>query len=229
MRVTYYSHGQRGDVTVPVLEQADNHAVYAQSIRVDVLPLFDRSYPHVLDIGCANGATGALLKKQGLCSHVTGIEPFAPHIPFAQAQLDQVYHANIEDVLPKLPAQTFDCILCLDVLEHLVDPWTVWQRLPALLKPDGIVICSIPNVQHYSVSLPLVLFGHWRYTTAGLLDSSHLRFFTKEGIQTLLRSSSLKEEIIQAKMGRAARVLNRLSLGLWSGLLSYQYLTRSRK
>ena len=216
-------------MTVPVLEQSDNHAVYAQSIRIDVLPLFDRSYSHVLDIGCANGATGALLKQQGLCSHVTGIEPFAAHIPFAKTQLDQVYHASVEEALPNLPIQSFDCILCLDVLEHLVDPWTVWQRLPALLKPGGIVICSIPNVQHYSVSLPLVFFGHWRYTTAGLLDATHLRFFTKEGVRALVSSNQLQVEVLEAKMGPAARVLNRLSLGLCSGLLSYQYLTRSRK
>lgn len=208
---------------------AENHAVYARSTRLDILPLFDRPYAHILDIGCASGTTGALLKKQALCSRVTGIEPFADHIPLALAQLDRVYHATVEQALAELLPEQFDCILCLDVLEHLVDPWSVWQKLPDLLKPSGIIICSIPNIQHYSVSLPLVLCGKWRYSPAGLLDCSHLRFFTKEGVQELLNMSALSHEIFKANMGQTARILNRLSFGLLSGILSYQYLTRSRK
>ncbi|APB98150.1 class I SAM-dependent methyltransferase [Polynucleobacter asymbioticus] len=206
-----------------------DHAVYGASVRTDIVPLFDRSYARVLDIGCSTGNTGALLKERSLCDWVTGVELFEETANIARTRLDHVITGSIESALDQIESQSFDCILCLDVLEHLVDPWTVVSALREKLKEGGILICSIPNIRHFSIVFKLLFCGRWNYTDSGILDRTHLRFFTKSSCEDLLNIAGMKLEHIGGEIAPTSKPLSNASLGLLNDLLIGQYLTRSRK
>ena len=93
--------------------------------------------------------------------------------------------------------ETFDYIILSDVIEHLRNPWQAMKNLAAFLKPGGAVVVSVPNVMHCSV-FRMMLQGRWTYADAGILDRTHLRFFTLFEIAALLREAALEPEYIQA-------------------------------
>jgi len=214
------------DYTTPLM---GDHTVYSASMRVDILPLFDRPYARVLDIGCSTGNTGVMLKERGLCQWVSGVELFEETASIARTRLDHVVVSPIEEALEQIADQSFDCILCLDVLEHLVDPWRVLEQLSKKLKPQGVLITSIPNIRHVSVLFKLFLLGRWTYTDSGILDRTHLRFFTKQSVLSLLDLPQLHLEKVSHLVSRRLRWAHWLSAGMLSGFLTSQYLTRSRK
>jgi len=205
------------------------HKVYSVSLRTDILPLFDRKYSNVLDVGCSTGNTGVMLKDRQLCDFVTGIELFEETAKVAKTRLDVVIVGPVEVALNQIADHSQDCILCLDVLEHLVDPWGVIKALGRKLKTDGIIICSIPNVRHISVLFNLIFLGRWQYTDSGILDRTHLRFFTKVSCRQLASLRGFTLENIHGRLGPKSRLLNYLSLGIFRNFLFGQYLMRSRK
>jgi 2-polyprenyl-3-methyl-5-hydroxy-6-metoxy-1,4-benzoquinol methylase len=146
----------------------------------------------------------------------------------ARGRLDEVYEGNIEQIdLPIAPG-SLDVVLCLDVFEHLIDPWTTASRLARLLKRGGALIASIPNVRHFRVVMPLLLRGRWDYAEFGLMDRTHLRFFTEHSASQLVRQAGLRVDAVrksglESKRKRAALAL---SAGLLEPLLVFQYLIR---
>jgi SAM-dependent methyltransferase len=136
--------------------------------------------PHagrILEVGCAGGRLGHELKRQDSGRYVAGVERDPDAARAARRRLDEVFELDVEAGVPPVERGFFDCILFGDVLEHLVDPEDVLRRYRELLAPDGLVLASIPNVQHFSVVKSL-LRGDFMYQPAGLLDATHLRFFT---------------------------------------------------
>jgi 2-polyprenyl-3-methyl-5-hydroxy-6-metoxy-1,4-benzoquinol methylase len=139
---------------------------------------------------------------------------------------------SIEKVDLPFEENTIDVILCLDVLEHLVDPWAVVSRLHTLLKPGGMLICSIPNVRNFRVVLPLLLLGRWRYREYGILDKTHLRFFTKKSAIALVGCSGLVVDMVRStglEKWSKDTIANLLSLTVFRSLFEYQYLIRAIK
>jgi hypothetical protein len=104
--------------------------------------------------------------------------------------LDHVWNTSVEQALAEIPADSLDCIVAADVLEHLVDPWSVLAELRHRLVPEGIIVASIPNIGHWQVISEL-LEGTWQYTGEGLLDRTHLRFFTRRSIRELFWTAGL--------------------------------------
>lgn len=151
----------------------------------------------VLDVGCAAGDTAQALASRGCV--VSGIDIDAAAAEPARAVLEELVIADIDrDPLSEhFKPASFDAILFGDVLEHLVDPWNALRDAITLLRPEGRVLVSIPNVAHASVRLSLLL-GEWRYTEKGLLDRTHLRFFTLEGVLELLESAGLVVEELRS-------------------------------
>ena len=105
-----------------------------------------------------------------------GIEIDAAASAVAASRLDRVLCGSVETVDLGFLRNSVDCIVYGDVLEHLIDPWSVLKNHRTLLKNDGRMIACIPNIQHWAVITNL-LHGHWPYQTDGLLDITHLRFF----------------------------------------------------
>jgi 2-polyprenyl-3-methyl-5-hydroxy-6-metoxy-1,4-benzoquinol methylase len=139
----------------------------------------------VLELGCAGGHVTRALNKQGC--RVTGIEIDPEAAMRARAFAEEILTADLCDVswADKLEPEDFDVVLAADVLEHLTDPLRVLRACRSVLKPTGSLVVSLPNVAHADVRLAL-LQGEFDYRPWGLLDDSHLRFFTKQSAVDLL-------------------------------------------
>ncbi len=205
------------------------HDVYSASMRLDILPLFDRKYSQVLDVGCSTGNTGVLLKARKLCDFVTGVEPFEATATIAKQGLDRVIEGSIENAIHEISDESMDCVLCLDVLEHLVDPWRVIDELGRKVKVGGVLICSLPNIRHVSILFNLLVLGKWTYTESGILDRTHLRFFTRGSTHSLVAIEGFEVEEMKGNLGLKSRILNYLTLGILRDFLIGQHQTRSRK
>jgi len=143
----------------------------------------------VLEFGCATGYMSEVLGTRNGCT-VTGIEISPEAAEIARERCDRVIVGDAEelDYEELFGKERFDAILFVDVLEHLKEPAAVLGRVRPFLSRKGAVIASIPNIAHGSVRLAL-LAGEFRYRDLGLLDDTHLRFFTREGVRDLFEGS----------------------------------------
>ena len=185
--------------------------------------------PECLEIGCGSGNTLVWLKGLKHCAWVGGVEMMPDAAARAREKLDEVYPVNVEQNTIPIPERSLDLILCLDVLEHMVDPWAVVCRLHKLLKPGGALIASIPNVRNQAVLFPLLFQGKWNYAEAGILDKSHLRFFVRETAIELVASSGLKVDmVLSTGLGRSkrTRIVNSMLPSLVKSIFEKQYLIR---
>jgi O-antigen biosynthesis protein len=144
----------------------------------------------VLELGCATGHVTRAMADRG-CK-VVGVELDPAAAAVAEAWAERMVVGDIDrgEVWERIDDESFDVVLCGDVLEHLRDPLGALRSAVRKLKPDGYVVTSLPNVAHGDVRL-LLLGGSFRYSEVGLLDRTHLRFFTLETIRELLRAAGL--------------------------------------
>jgi 2-polyprenyl-3-methyl-5-hydroxy-6-metoxy-1,4-benzoquinol methylase len=143
----------------------------------------------VLEFGCATGYMSEVLKNELGCT-VTGVEISPEAAELAEQHTERVIVGDAEkiDYAAELAGEEFDVVLFADVLEHLKRPGDVLRRVRPFVAENGVVIASIPNVAHGSVRLAL-LGGEFRYRDWGLLDDTHLRFFTRASIQDLFEET----------------------------------------
>lgn len=150
----------------------------------------------VLDVGCAAGDTARALAARGC--RVSGIDA-DPAAEAARETFDELVVADLDrDPLTEhFKAESFDAVVFGDVLEHLLDPGAALHDAVSLLRPGGRIVVSVPNVAHGAVRLAL-LAGRWDYTDTGLLDRTHLRFFTFDTICDLLENAGLVIEVLRS-------------------------------
>ena len=143
----------------------------------------------VLEFGCATGYMTDVLKNRLGCT-VTGVEISPEAAALAEQYAERVIVGDAEkiDYAAELSGEEFDVVLFADVLEHLKEPGDVLRRVRPFIAENGVVIASIPNIAHGSVRLAL-LGGEFRYRDWGLLDDTHLRFFTRASIQDLFEET----------------------------------------
>jgi len=164
--------------------------------RPEILNLIPPTAKKIIDLGCGTGSLGKALKERQSC-HITGIELDRNSADVACTNLDKVYQDNLNRYDPALVDQKYDCIILADILEHLVQPWQVLKKFAQVLEENGTVIASIPNIAHPWIISQLQK-GLFRYELAGLLDVTHLRFFTKTTIGQLFYKAGLKTTKITA-------------------------------
>jgi 2-polyprenyl-3-methyl-5-hydroxy-6-metoxy-1,4-benzoquinol methylase len=157
--------------------------VYNFNERRSMLPFVPYG-ASVLEVGCGRGGFGLGLRRDRGVARSVGIEIDETAAEEARAYYDEVLCGPYPDVLAGR-TDRFDCVVFNDVLEHLVDPWQALVQAKSLLAPGGMVVASIPNVRMLEVSLGL-LRGDWQYQDQGVLDQTHLRFFTRRSIQQML-------------------------------------------
>jgi GT2 family glycosyltransferase/2-polyprenyl-3-methyl-5-hydroxy-6-metoxy-1,4-benzoquinol methylase len=177
----------------------------------------------VLEIGCAGGDTGKALKEALKTEYYAGVEISEEAAESASKHLDKVIVADIEATGLKdcgLDGEPFDMILSLDVLEHLYNPWDTLAGLKDHLREGGYLVASIPNVQNVTVITDLIK-GRWRYTDAGLLDATHLRFFTLDETLAMFAGAGLTVESVHHVLNPA---IDAGSLGAKGNNLSYDVL-----
>ncbi|MFH1485419.1 MAG: glycosyltransferase [Chloroflexota bacterium] len=179
-------------------EESTGVHVYYNYPRPEVVQLVPQTARRVLDVGCAAGAMGKALKERGV-ETVVGVEINAEVAEVAATRLDQVIVGDIDNIELPFDDGYFDCIVLADVLEHMRDPWSVVGKLVPLLAEDGCLVCSVPNIRNLDLIHSLVQ-GNWTYTSSGLLDRTHLRFFTFREFRKLLLDGGLSvTELVYAK------------------------------
>ena len=183
---------------------------YYNNTRPDVQQLINSSSRVLLDVGCGTGNLAFELKNK-LNAEAWGIEYNDEAAAAAEEKLDKVIPGKIEDTLNELPDNYFDTIIFADVLEHLIDPYSVLEKIKGKLSPGGEVVASIPNVRHWSVVKQL-LEGRWDYQEWGIMDSTHLRFFTRQSIQSMFNKAGYKIAGLYCVVGKME--------GLTSNLIS---------
>lgn len=168
----------------------------------------------VLDVGCGTGATLKELRDAVHCE-VVGIEP---HPRRAQAARDDgldVRDGLLSDYSPEGLGR-FDAVLLLDVLEHLADPVELLQAVKPWLRPQGALVASVPNVGHWTVRLDL-LRGRFDYTDAGIMDATHLRWFTRESFRRLFETNGYRITAERSSSGTWLPVYGRSAPWRWLG------------
>jgi 2-polyprenyl-3-methyl-5-hydroxy-6-metoxy-1,4-benzoquinol methylase len=200
-------------------------STYYSNVRKDIAPLLPNHADAVLEIGSGDGATIAWLKQRWPESHFTAVDGYEPSFEQLCERSDVAILADLNADLPSL--DQYDLILALDVLEHLISPDQLLKRLVSHLRPGGTVLVSVPNIARLSVSIPL-LFGHFRYADDGILDHTHLRFFTQESAVELMNAAGLTvtEGLMTGLGGFKTKLIDRLTFGVMRGHLGRQIVMR---
>jgi len=168
---------------------------YYQQINEVLFNILPSHQKKVLEFSCGTGALGKHYKNTYSNTDTTyyGIEIVKEIAKEAEKNLDHVLQLNVEDTDQYLDSldNNFDLLIYGDVLEHLINPWDTLSAHKKLLKDDGFVCASIPNISHWSIIEDLIL-GKWEYKNAGLLDKTHLRFFTLSSVHQLFEQAGFK-------------------------------------
>lgn len=191
---------------------------YYDSIRNDMLKYIPKEAKRTLEFGCGKGGFSALLKQ------TNNVEAWAVEIDKESAKaaakkLDKVINNDAHKAIDELPDNFFDCIIFFDILEHLVDPYSLLTSVKKKLTKNGVIVTSIPNIRYYRHLVDFVVHGNWDYKDKGILDKTHLRFFTYKSIVKLFNGLAFEiSEIegIHPTSSRAFKLLNMLLLGaIW--------------
>ncbi|HZS55737.1 MAG TPA: class I SAM-dependent methyltransferase [Bryobacteraceae bacterium] len=203
---------------------------YFEFDRQDVLPYLPLTADRICEIGCGTGKTLAGIKRKYQASLAIGFDIHEQSIATARTRLDRAEVIDIEAIdLPEY-VHDVDVFLCLDVLEHLRDPWSVIKALHARLRRGGCIVASIPNVRHYSVSFGLLFAGQWDLKDAGLLDRTHLRFFVRKTAIELMSSSGLTVDAVGVNYRRRRdRVMTMITAGVFQDVFALQYVIRATR
>ena len=186
-------------------------AGYYANTRDDIVDALPRPIGSVLDVGCGSGGVGAGLRLAG-ATRLTGIEVVTEEAELARAHYDDVVAAPVEQALEQLDGP-FDTILCLDVLEHLVDPERVMSQLHAVAAPAARLQVSLPNARHVSLMKDLIIKGTFGYTDWGHRDRTHLRWFTRRDIVESMERTGWNVRRISHPELNLSRRLDRVTRG----------------
>jgi len=198
---------------------------YYEQVRHDVIAMIPRGTRRVLEVGCSTGATLAHAKTVLGLAEVVGIEPFESAAMIAAGRVDRIIVGDIEMMNElDVPECYFDCIICADVLEHLRDPWSVLLMLRRYLADDGVLLASIPNLRHISTVLKIVR-DRFEYEEHGLLDQTHLRFFTLHTMLKMFRETGFSVDHIETNRSRSLifQCASALTFGLFRPFSVFQY------
>jgi 2-polyprenyl-3-methyl-5-hydroxy-6-metoxy-1,4-benzoquinol methylase len=150
-----------------------------------MMAFFPPAVERVIDLGCGEGHFGQTVKSRFPSCETWGVEALASAAIQAVRHNDHVVLGSLEQ-LGHLPAHQFDVVTMNDVLEHLAYPEPALHAAKRLLRPQGLLILSIPNVRYYLNVRDLVFRNNWRYADSGVLDRTHMRFFTTRSASELL-------------------------------------------
>lgn len=203
--------------------------------KINTLP----SGLRLLDLGAAGGHLGRALRDR--CAFLAGVEPDLSLPPSAHDGYDEWRAVDATEAGDW--AEPFDVVVCADVLEHLARPELLLERIHAWLKPGGTLLVSLPNVANVSIRVGLLL-GHFRYADRGILDRTHLSFYTLASARHLLESAAFRvrsaeptampyelaiPSLAKAPWNAPTRTLSRLSARAWPTMFGYQFVFEAER
>ncbi|MBE0515558.1 class I SAM-dependent methyltransferase [Sulfurimonas sp.] len=166
-------------------------SAYYEGIRAEVAEFIPQKYSKVLEIGCGKG--GFRANASDNCEY-WGVEPNEEVANIAKTKLNKVIIGTFDDAFNDLPDNYFDLVICNDVIEHMVDHHMFYNRIKAKCAKDACMIGSIPNVRYIRNLYDLLIKKDWKYTEEGILDKTHLRFFTLKSIKQDFLKHQFKTE-----------------------------------
>lgn len=208
---------------------SDSHSSYYRHTRPELVAEIDSPAGRVLDLGCGAGMISATIRELTDAQEIWGVEvvPEVAEEARRNPALDRVLSGDIEDLLDQLPEGAFSHIVAGDVLEHLVDPWAVVKRLRLCLAPGGKFICSIPNIRNFSFILELLVRRRFAYRDSGVMDRTHLRFFTRKDVRLMFREAGYED--IRIGPVRPKKALHkRIGRALFGDLVIKGFLVTAR-
>lgn len=217
------------------MDYQNKDSAYYSNVRHDLLRLADQGLNglKVLEIGAAYGETLYWLKQQGIAGEAIGIDIFQDtRNPSRYKEIDRFIFGDVAQLDLQEYHQHFDLILLPDVLEHIVEPGAVLQKVKSFLKPDGYILVSMPNIRHYSAFVRIFLKGDFKYDESGIFDYTHMRFYCQKNMRQLVERNGfnvvLQRSGIRNYKGRSmAKLLNVLTFGAFEEFLSPQYFFKA--
>lgn len=174
------------EIAVRMMPTDESRITY-DGLNISILRQFPIGVRRVLDLGCGTGALGAALKQRAALE-VVGVTFSQDEAKEARKRLNKVVVADLEEFGDGLELGRFDAVVCSHVLEHLRQPQQLLRQLHNCLSPRGILFIALPNVLYWKQRLPF-LFGRFRYTAGGLMDSTHYRFYDWQSATQLVESA----------------------------------------
>lgn len=169
---------------------------YYFSERKELISFIPSGIRKTLDVGCASGTFSEQLKKN-FNTESWGIEMVEEYAMMAKEKLDHSLHGSFDDVYHNLPENYFDCIFFNDVLEHMIYPEDCLKKIKKNLQPGKSIIASIPNIRYINILKNLLFKRDWKYEDSGIMDRTHLRFFTKKSIIRMFEDCGYKIQYIR--------------------------------
>ncbi|MFM1986756.1 MAG: hypothetical protein RIS18_973 [Actinomycetota bacterium] len=207
--------------------QAD---MYYSLIRPEILNKIPENTSKVLDVGCGFGNLGKKLKEMRKLEYY-GVEFSESATIYLDKICDKYWIGDLEKLnIDELPM--VDCLIAADILEHLENPWGILGKLVSKLESNGVAIISIPNVRNLNIIGKLLIKGTWEYEDSGILDRTHLRFFTRQSIISLITQSDLDIQTISSNIdnyGMLRRIITWPLRKLIPELEISQYIIVARK
>jgi 2-polyprenyl-3-methyl-5-hydroxy-6-metoxy-1,4-benzoquinol methylase len=202
---------------------------YSQN-RAEMRDFVPANIERMLEVGCAAGEFAASIRADNPGVVIWGVEPSREAASIAARRLDKVIRCSFEPGIPELVGQKFDCVVFNDVLEHIPDPENILRETRQYLTEGGVIVASIPNILYFYEITKILITEDWEYRDSGILDKTHLRFFTRKSIVRLFRSAGYEiQEIrgINAFAGKKFRIANLLTLGRLSDWKFVQFGIRA--
>jgi len=190
---------------------------YFSGYRDEMLEFIPETCNRILEVGCGEGKFAYRVKELTKCE-AWGIDTHEESAHAASKILDKVLVGDFDSNIHQLPTNAFDVVILNDVLEHMVSPFDFLEKIKNHLSPAGCLVISIPNVRFFRTYFKLVFKGDWEYESHGVLDITHLRFFTGKSIRNTLERHGY--DILQYKPINKSKsirplLLNILSFGLF--------------
>ncbi len=201
-------------------------AGYFTNLRPEMAALLPQKAKTILDVGCGQGIFSENFSERKDLE-IWGIEIDKEEAAEAQKKLFRVINNDAIGALTEIPDKKFDAIFCNDVLEHLVDPYTFLKEVKSKLSPHGVVIASIPNVRYLNNFINFVFRREWKYEDSGILDRTHLRFFTQKSMRRMFEEAGYEIVSMNGINGYTSswkfRLLNLITLRLISDTQFLQF------
>jgi 2-polyprenyl-3-methyl-5-hydroxy-6-metoxy-1,4-benzoquinol methylase len=193
---------------------------YYQSDRYEIWNFLPGSYSKVLEVGCAAGEFSRFLKRKPC--ELWGVEPNTVAAGKAADCADRVLIGRYEDVERELPDGYFDLVVCNDVIEHMTDHDAFLESIKRKMAPNACLVGSIPNVRHISCLVKILVLKDWPYAASGILDYTHLRFFTRKSLRRTLLSHSFKIDEFRGVASIFARRVTAASMRAYAREIAYR-------
>jgi len=200
---------------------------YYNNTRVEILQHLPKTINKHLDVGCAAGLFGKLVKEKYGCES-WGIEYSPQAAELAKQNIDHAYSGDCKQIIPKLN-ERFDCVTLLDVFEHIAEGNNLLEMLRTVMSDNSTLIVSVPNILYARVAVDLFWHRDFEYRECGVLDDTHLRFFTKKSICKQLENAGYKIGAVHCineteEWRVPLRILDMLTRGLFNDFRFQQYV-----